>query len=226
MGHMVSFPVEGAQGHGYLAAPTDGGPGVLVIPPLWGPSPDIAEVCERLAAAGFTALAPDPYRGEIPAEPCEADRSRMSPGLDRAEREISAAVDFLVSLDSVISDGAGVIGFCSGAGLAYLVAARRPDILRAVVPFYGILPGDGVRSELARITAAVQGHYAEFDDSAPPRVVRALESELRDLGVEAEMFVYRGTRSAFCDDTRPEVYDEAAAPAAWDRTLAFLWAKI
>ena len=226
MGRMVNFPVESGQGGGYLAEAAGGGPGVLVIQEWWGLVPHITEVCDRFAAEGFTALAPDLYRGEVSTEPDEAGKLMMSLELDRAATEMSAAVDHLLSLESVTSRGVGVIGFCMGGGLAYVLAARRPDVVRAVAPFYGVIPWEDARPDYSAIAASVQGHYAEFDEFAPPEFVRALEGELRELGVETEMFVYPGTHHAFFNDTRPEIYDEAAATAAWDRTLAFFRAKI
>jgi carboxymethylenebutenolidase len=51
--------------------------------------------------------------------------------------------------------------------------------------------------------------------------VRELEARLGELGKSAEMHIYPGTDHAFFNDTRPEVYDAAAAADAWRRTLAF-----
>ena len=76
------------------------------------------------------------------------------------------------------------------------------------------------------MSCAVQGHYAQNDDMAPPAVSRALEERLRGLGKECEFFVYDDTDHAFFNDDRPEVYSEVAAAAAWDRTLAFFNAKL
>ena len=51
---------------GYLAKPASGsGPGVLVIQEWWGLDAGIKEMADRLAQAGFVALAPDLYNGEV-----------------------------------------------------------------------------------------------------------------------------------------------------------------
>ena len=65
MGDMVDFAVNGSSCPGYLA-PAEGGsgPGVLVIQEWWGLVDHIKDLCDRFAAAGFTALSPDLYRGE------------------------------------------------------------------------------------------------------------------------------------------------------------------
>jgi carboxymethylenebutenolidase len=72
------------------------------------------------------------------------------------------------------------------------------------------------------MTAAVQGHNAEDDQSAGPEAVAKLESELGRHGIRVEMFLYPGTRHAFFNDQRPEVHDPDAARQAWERTIAFL----
>jgi carboxymethylenebutenolidase len=64
MGEMIEFPGDGHVDRGYLAVPhhPGAGPGVLVIQEWWGLVPHIEAVCDRFAAAGYTALAPDPPR--------------------------------------------------------------------------------------------------------------------------------------------------------------------
>ena len=60
MGSMTSWNGTGTAGSGYLAVPEDGsGPGVIVIQEWWGLVPHITDVCDRYAAEGFMALAPD-----------------------------------------------------------------------------------------------------------------------------------------------------------------------
>ena len=69
-GSMVSFPTNGTTTAGYLATPRSGsGPGVLVIQEWWGLVPHIKHVCDRFAAEGFVALAPDMFHGQTASEP-------------------------------------------------------------------------------------------------------------------------------------------------------------
>ena len=66
MAEMVDFPSNGIDARGYLALPESGtGPGVIVIQEWWGLDSGIKEMADRLAAAGFVALAPDLYHGEL-----------------------------------------------------------------------------------------------------------------------------------------------------------------
>ena len=66
MGTMVEFASNGSTAAGYLATPEGGsGPGVIVVQEWWGLDSGIKEMADRLAAAGFVALAPDLYHGEL-----------------------------------------------------------------------------------------------------------------------------------------------------------------
>jgi len=228
MGELVEFPVDGRTGGGYLAPTHEGaGLGVVVVQEWWGLVDHIVDVCNRFAAEGFTALAPDLYHGRtVPnGEPDEAAKALMAMDLERAAEELSGAVDFLQGHPSVRGHGVAVVGFCMGGGLALWLATLRPDAVRVVVPFYGIAP-DGAEPDWSALEAAVEGHYAEHDDSASPGAVAAFEERLRDLGKEVRIFSYPGTSHAFFNDTRPEVHDEEAARQAWVRTLEFLRAKL
>ena len=229
MGEMVEFPSNGGTGGGYLAPAHEGGAGlgIIVIQEWWGLVDHIVDVCERFAAEGFTALAPDLYHGKtVPnREPDEAAKAMMALDLERAARDLSGAVDFLQAHDSVRGHGVAVVGFCMGGGLALWLATLRPDAVRAAVPFYGIAP-EGSEPDWSALTAAVEGHFAEHDDMNSPEAIGALETALTDLGKEVRIFTYPGTSHAFFNDTRPEVYDEDAARQAWVRTLEFLRSKL
>ncbi|HEX3621855.1 MAG TPA: dienelactone hydrolase family protein [Acidimicrobiales bacterium] len=228
MGEMVEFPSNGSTGGGYLAPANEGaGLGVVVIQEWWGLVDHIVEVCDRFAAEGFTALAPDLYHGKkVPnAEPDEAGKAAMALELPRAAKDMSGAVDFLQGHSAVRGNGLGVVGFCMGGGLALWLATMRPDAVRAVVPFYGIAP-HGAEPKWSALSAAVEGHYAEHDDLANQEAVAAFEEHLRELGKDVRVFTYPGTAHAFFNDTRPEVYNDEAARQAWVRTLEFFRAKL
>lgn len=231
MGEMVEFAVGGGgegRGGGYLAPAKEGaGLGLIVIQEWWGLVDHIVDVCDRLAAEGFTALAPDLYHGKTvpPGEPDEGMKESMALDLPRAASDMSGAIDFLPAHPAVRGQGVGVVGFCMGGGLALWLATLRPDAVRAVVPFYGIAP-QGAEPDWSALTAAVEGHYAEHDPAAHPDAVASFESELQDLGKDVRVFSYPGTSHAFFNDTRPEVYDGEAARQAWVRTLEFLRAKL
>jgi carboxymethylenebutenolidase len=227
MGEMVEFPSNGANGQGYLAVPESGsGPGLIVIQEWWGLVPHVRDVCDRFAAEGFVALAPDLYRGETTTEPDEAGKLMMALNLDRAGRDLAGAVRFLLGHDAVTSRAVGVTGFCMGGGLALVLACQRPDEVAACVPFYGVIPWPDAQPDWSRLDAAVQGHFAELDAMFGPEAVQQLQSTLDDLGKQAELIVYPGVDHAFFNDTRPDVHDPEAATLAWNRTVAFFRAHV
>jgi carboxymethylenebutenolidase len=220
MGEMVQFPFAGGTTGGYLAVPEQGsGPGVIVIQEWWGLVDHIKDVCDRFAAEGFVALAPDMYHGKSTKSPDEAGKLMMALRIDEAERDLSAAVDYLETQDSTTSNKVGVVGFCMGGALA-LYAASKNSKIGACVVFYGIHPK--VKPDLPNLQAPVLGNYGEKDRSVPPAVVHDLERQLKDLGKQVDMKIYKGADHAFFNDTRAEVYDAEASADAWQRTLAFL----
>jgi carboxymethylenebutenolidase len=220
MGEIIEFPSNGTSGQGYLATPAGGsGPGVVVIQEWWGLVDHIRNVCDRFAAAGFVALAPDLYRGKQVNEPDEAGKEMMAMQLDRAARDMSGAVDEL--LRRADGDGVGVIGFCMGGGLALVLATQRPDAVKAVVPCYGIIPWPDAQPDYSAMSAALQGHYAEKDTFFTPEAAVALGDQLRALGKDAEIIVHPGCDHAFFNDDRPEVYNAAEAARVWESALAF-----
>jgi carboxymethylenebutenolidase len=219
-GEMVEFESNGGTARGYLAAPeSGGGPGVVVLQEWWGLVPHIEDVCDRFAAEGFVALAPDLYHGEQTRSPDEAGKLMMALDIARAEKDMRGAVEFLLRHDDVEGESVGTVGFCMG-GVLSLYAASKNARVGACVVFYGIHPK--VEPDLEALRAPVLGIYAEKDQFVPPAAARALEERLKALGKDAEFRVYPGTDHAFFNDTRPEVHDAEAAADAWRRTLDFL----
>ena len=220
MGEMVQVPFAGGTTGGYLATPEQGsGPGVIVIQEWWGLADHIKDVCDRFAREGFVALAPDLYHGKLTKSPDEAGKLMMALRIDEAERDLSAAVDYLETQDSTTSAKLGVVGFCMGGQLALYTATKNSRIGACVV-FYGIHPK--VKPDLPNLRAPVLGLFGENDHSVPPAAVHDLERQLKDLGKQVEMKIYQDADHAFFNDTRPEVYDAEAAADAWQRTIAFL----
>src|SRR5215212_716413 len=135
---MVEFPVSGGSINGYEAVPElGGGPGVVVIQEWWGLVDHIRNVCDRFAAAGFLALAPDLYHGKTTKSPDEAGKLLMEMDADRAEREVAAAGESLLGRPECSSKTYGVVGFCMGGGLAQYTATKEDGKVGAAVSFYG-----------------------------------------------------------------------------------------
>jgi carboxymethylenebutenolidase len=221
MGEIVEFPSNGHTAKGYLAVPQSGsGIPVVVIQEWWGLVPHIEDVVDRFAAEGFVALAPDLFHGQTTTEPDEAGKLMMALNVDEAAKEMSGAVDKVAEVAG--SDRVGVTGFCVGGGLALMVAARRPDKVKAVVPWYGLIPWPGAEPDWSTLDAKVLGHYAENDGYFDPGAVAELQSKLDAAGKEADLHVVPGADHAFFNDTRPEVHDAEASRACWSETVTFL----
>ncbi len=226
-GRIVEFPSNGTTGSGYFAPAAGGsGPGVIVIQEWWGLVPHIRDVVDRFAAAGFSALAPDLYRGETTTEPDEAGKLMMALNLTQAAKDLRGAIGFLKGDDAVSSTGVGVIGFCMGGGLAMMLAAQEPDDVVACAPFYGLIPWEAAEPDWSALQAPVRGHFAENDGFFGPDKARELETKLKELGKDASIRIHADVDHAFFNDDRPEVHSPEASAAAWDETLEFFRATI
>jgi carboxymethylenebutenolidase len=219
-GTLVAFASNGGTTPGYLATPKGAGPGVIVIQEWWGLVPHITSVCDRFAAEGFTALAPDLYHGKTTTSPDEAGRLMMALNIGRAARDLNGAVTLLLGQSS--TGGAhrvGVVGFCMGGQLALYAACENPAI-GACVDFYGIHPN--VKPNLSGLQAPVLGIFGEEDGSVNPAVVCKLEADLKKAGKTADFTIFQNVGHAFFNDARPEVYHDESARKAWQKSCAFL----
>lgn len=219
-GQNVEFSSNGGTTKGYLAIPEKGsGPGVVVIQEWWGLVDHIKEVCDRFAAEGYVALAPDLYHGKTAKSPDEAGKLMMALNIAQTEKDLRGAVDYLLNHEATTSKKVGVVGFCMGGVLALYAASKNRDI-GACVDLYGIHPN--VKPDLPNLQAPVLGIYAEKDAYVTPESVRVLEKKLKELGKSVEVHIYPDVDHAFFNDQRPEVYDDKAARDAWQRTIQFL----
>jgi carboxymethylenebutenolidase len=196
---------------------------VLVLHAWWGLTSVFTDVCDRLAAAGYVALAPSLFPGGATAATL-AEAEALVDAHDRAPAEaeavVQAAAEQLRGLAAVTGAQIGVIGYSMGAYWALHLSQVRPDDVGTVAVFYGTDDGD-----YSTARAAYLGHFAERDDFEPLEAVRALEEKIRAAGREVTFHVYPGTGHWFVEPNRPE-YDAEAADLVWERTLAFLKARL
>jgi carboxymethylenebutenolidase len=223
MGEIVQLQSNGKQSSGYLALPRVPGPAVVVIQEWWGLVPHIKSVTDRFAQEGFVALAPDLYHGQSTKSPDEAGKLMMSMRIDEAEKDLRGAVQVLMKHPQTSSSHVGTVGFCMGGALSLFAASKNPEVGACVI-FYGGHPN--VKPDLPSLKAPVLGLYAEKDGFVTPDSVRALEKNLKDLGKRVEMHIYPDADHAFFNDERPQVYNEAAARDAWNRTIKFFKAEL
>jgi carboxymethylenebutenolidase len=217
----IEFSTSAGPTRGYLATPAgEQGPAVIVLQEWWGIEEHIRAVCDRLAGEGFHALAPDLYGGETTTQPSEAEQKMMALSMDKVEPQMCGAADHLAALPGVQGDGVGALGFCLGGGLAVWAAATCPKV-DAAVTYYYVMPHG--KPDFAKVKGPVLGHFGTADEFVSPDAARALESELRDAGVDVTFHSYEGAGHAFFNDTdRLGTYDAAAAALSWERTVSFL----
>ena len=224
VGKMVEFSSNGSTCEGYLAVPVSGsGPGVVVLQEWWGLVDHIMDVCDRFAAEGFVALAPDLYHGESATSPDDAQKLMMALNIGKTEKDMKGTVKYLLGLDETTGETVGTVGFCMGGQLSLYAACENPKVGACVV-YYGIHPA--VNPDLAKLNAPVLGFFAENDGFVTPEVARKLESDVRAAGKQIEIHIYDGADHAFFNDTRTEAYHKDYAQDTWDRVLAHYRANL
>lgn len=214
----ITFASNGEQIAGALAVPAAASPervgGVVVIQEWWGLTPHICDIASRWGAAGFVALAPDLYRGEVAADAERAQKLMTELPRERALADIAAAIA-TVRAHPRCNGKVVLTGYCMGGSLS-LRAACEVRGLVGIVPFYG-MPGP---AEWQNVEAPVQLHVATRDEWVTPAAARGLQATLQGLGKTCDVFEYEADH-AFCNDTRPRVYQAAEAALAWQRAVAF-----
>ena len=216
-GSMVEFASNGSKTAGYLATPAGGkGPGVLVLQEWWGLVGHIKSVCDRFAAEGFTALAPDMYHGKTASEPDGAGKLFMALNIGQAEKDLRGAATYLLGQSSTKKIGA--VGFCMGGQLALYAATLNPSV-SACVNFYGIHPN--VKPDYTKLSGPVLGLFAEKDGFVTPQVAKDTDAAIKKAGKQSEINIYPGVDHGFFNDDRADVYNKPAAADAWKRTLGF-----
>ena len=145
---------------------------------------------------------------------------------ERAARDMSGAIDYLLGSESVRGNAVGVVGFCMGGLLTLMISAQEGDRVAAAAPFYGA-PLEEPGPDWSGLTAKVEGHFAEEDAFFAADAVRQLEKKLRDMGKDVTFNFYPGAGHAFANEHDPlGTYDEKNAAVAWQRTLEHFRANL
>ncbi|MCA9908985.1 MAG: dienelactone hydrolase family protein [Anaerolineae bacterium] len=216
---MRDFQVDGRKISAYLAVPERGsGPGVVVLHAWWGLTQPFQQVCDRLAEAGFVALAPDLYHGKTTAsvEEAQALSAALDQDMARWRGDIAAAVQVLRQ-HGATKGKVALVGFSLGGAYALDMSVQLADDVAAVVTFYDAYPD----LDYSDAQAAYLCHFAENDPFHPAESAAAMDEALKAAGRSATVVTYPGTKHWFFEDNRPE-YNAEAARLAWERTLAFL----
>jgi carboxymethylenebutenolidase len=194
-------------------------PAVLVIHEVFGLNDHIKSIADRIAGAGYVAIAPnffaraaDPPKDMSNVEAIRKAASSIPP--EAANRDMQAALDFIKQDKGVVPRLAS-IGFCMGGGFSYRLAAYTEDLAGAVI-FYGRTP-----LELApQVTCPLLASFGETDNGIPPARVQEWIDALKKAGKSVDAKIYPGAGHGFFNDTGQR-YHAAAAADAWQRTLKF-----
>lgn len=207
---------DGQDAPGYVfPTASASAPAIVLIQEWWGVNDQIRGVARRLVDAGYGVLIPDLYRGKLAGNGDEANHLMSNLNFpDAVHQDLVGAIAHARRYHTKV----GVMGFCMGGALTIAAAAHVPT-LNAAVCFYGVPPAAIADPKTIRVP--LQCHFAEQDTWCTPAVVANLEQQLREGGVPHELHRY-DAQHAFLNESRPEVYDAAAATLAWQRTLEFL----
>lgn len=214
---------DGGEFEAYCALPPSGtGPGILVFQEIFGVNDNIRELSDRLAAAGYVALAPDVFwRIEPRFE--RKDESGMGDAFAIVQKydaelgvaDIQAAATHLRGMGECTGK-IGAVGFCLGGGLAYAAGAFADA--DAVVSYYGSAV-NGMLEHAERITNPIMFHYGDNDPFIPKENIDEVE---QTFAGKANVEFYRyDAGHAFSNADAPSMYNAEAAALAWDRTLEF-----
>lgn len=214
----VEFPGKDALLNGYLARPARDGsfPVVLVCHENRGLTGHIEDVTRRLAKAGYVGLAVDLLsRQGGSAQVGEGSAPGALGNLPPAQfaADFKSGWAYLQGLPFAEAQRVGMVGFCFGGGVTWLMAVEMPE-LKAAVPYYGPPPA---ATDIPRIQAPVLAIYGEQDQRITSTAT-AIEALMQAEGKVFEQVIYPGADHAFHNDTGSRYHPEAAADA-WRRTL-------
>ena len=229
----------------FVAIPDGPGPfpAVVVNQGLGSVVATIQELTRRVAEAGFVAAAPVYYHRQ--KDNILREVSSMPPGSPERVKRLfekvkqlrddeviddgAAAVEHLKSLAEVDSTNVGVMGFCLGGRITYLLATGISEF-KAAVPFYpaGVWTawGDGPTAfeRTSSISCPVLGLFGLEDENPSPDDVEKLDAELTRLNIEHEFHSYQAGHDF--QNFGASRYNEAAAKASWPVAMDFLHAHL
>lgn len=219
----------------YVASPetTERCPVVIVLQEAFGINAHIRGICERLAAEGFLAAAPDLfYRNGRRIVVEYGDRKEMMPLLGQMTNkdiisDIRYAINFLDNLPTADCNKVSTLGFCVGGFSSALCATSLS--LKKMISFYGGgmvhtregIGLDPILPKFSLIKCPTLFFFGGIDASIPEQDIEAIKQKLKDSKVNHKVIVYpEADHGFFCDERK--TYNPDAAKDAWEKSLIFL----
>jgi carboxymethylenebutenolidase len=201
---------------------------VIVLHENRGLTDWVRSVADRLAEAGYIAIAPDMLSGKAP----EGGRTSDFPSSDAAREamykltpdEVTAALaavaDHVAKLPAA-NGKVAIAGFCWGGSQTFRFATNRSDLAAAFV-FYG--SGPDKKEDVARIKAPVYGFYGGNDARVNATIPVSAEL-MKEAGKTYEPVTYEGAGHGFMrsgEEPDASPADKKAREEAWSRWLELL----
>lgn len=224
----------------YLAMPeTDETcPGVIVIQEIFGVNQHIREVTERLAGAGYVAIAPAIYQRQAPGFDVGYTEKEVKLGREYKVKtqakellsDIQSTIDYLYQMPNVRQSGVGTIGFCFGGHVVYLAATLEQ--VAATASFYGAqiatwCPGSD--QPTINLTKNIKGKIYTFFGTEDPLIpnpqTEQIEAALKQHNIEHQVFRYEGATHGFMCNYR-DSYSPDIAKDSWKKVLDLFSQKL
>ncbi len=234
----IHYTVDGFQVPAYRAGPAGKThlPVVLVVQEIFGVHEYIADICRRLARAGYLAIAPELYARQGDASQYGEMAKLMSELVAKVpDAQVMADLDGALAWAGQHGGDptrSAITGFCWGGRITWLYAAHGP--VKAGVAWYGRLVGSATALTprhpvdiAAQLKAPVRGLYGGQDGGIPLDTIDKMKAALAQGSVAAkasEFVVYPDAPHAFHADYRPS-YRKAAAEDGWAQALAWFKAN-
>jgi carboxymethylenebutenolidase len=219
----------------YEAVPDgDARAAVIVIQEAFGVNDHIQDVTRRVAAAGYHAVAPALFHRAGGGTAGYDDFASVMPlfeGVtdDGLLDDVDATIAYLGAA-GFAPERIGIVGFCFGGRVTFLVAARRA--LGAAVGFYGGgiaaaggLPFPPLIGESLSLQTPWLGLFGDLDRGISIESVEELRTALAAAPVDAAVVRYPDADHGFHCDARASYHAESAVDG-WRRTLEWFDAHI
>ena len=233
---LISTTDNGVQLKSYIALPehaSNDNPvtGILVAPEWWGVVEHPKAVTERLAKAGYAAIAMDVFgEGKLTTDAAQANMwmEQVLADQDMLMARCQLILNDFSDQMGVNGDNLGAIGFCFG-GKVVLDMAREGMPLKAVATFHGNLspkqPADN------NFTAKVLVAHGRADSMVTMDAVESFKEEMDVIDADYTIDVYDDAKHGFTnpqadqrarDNSADLGYNETAAKQSWDNMLEFM----
>lgn len=200
---------------------------IIVVPEIFGVNPGIRGKCDKLAAQGYLAVAPEIFWRFAPGvelDPDVPEQFQQALGYFGQYDPNDGVLDIEAVIRAIRAGIAGhapvakvgLVGYCLGGRLAYMAAARTD--IDASVGYYGVMI-DTMLNEAHAIANPLMLHIPTADHFVGPDAQAAIHAAL-DPHPKVTLHDYPGLDHGFATEVG-ERRDEAGANLADSRTMAF-----